>query len=498
MRKVAFLSCLFPLVATACSVIPDYEAPQPTASAEGEFITQDAAFDTVAPIPDQWWRLYRDPQLNALVSQALQTNTDLAVAAANLEEAQAGLRLARTDLLPSTDVDAGVAYGDDVRNGTGADEQWSRGADFAVSWEVDLFGRIDNAITAAKADAEAVEAVRDSVRVTVAAETTRAYMEACAYSLSLDVAQKSYDTSIASLNLVREQQTFGAADDLDVERAAARAATARSDIPFFMALRDRAYFELAAMLGKMPGDIPEDAFACTKPPELSAPLPVGDGVALLRRRPDLRQAERELAADFARIGVATAELYPTISLGGSASFFRSDVVRGSDSFSFSVGPMLSVSFPNLAAGRARVLQAEARSKAALAGFDGTVVEALKEVEQAMASVAREGDRIATLREAEERSQNAFDIADLKYRAGTLAYVDLLVAQTDLLDARATYAASVLRLSTARVDLFKALGGGWQDPEAAESGPALSTEVSADSADTDLSLDGTKEPEAIDG
>lgn len=196
-----------------------------------------------------------------------------------------------------------------------------------------------------------------------------------------------------------------------------------------------------------------------------AALPVGDGASLLRRRPDLRQAERQLAADTARIGVATAALYPKISLGGSGNFFRNDSVRGNDSLSFSVGPLLSWSFPNISVARARIRQAEAQGDASLAAFDGTVITALKQVEQALTNVGREQERLAALDEAEVRSTRAFDFASQRYRAGSVGLLDVLVAQSALLDARTAQATSLQRLSTARVDLFKALGGGWQSGNA---------------------------------
>jgi NodT family efflux transporter outer membrane factor (OMF) lipoprotein len=362
----------------------------------------------------------------------------------------------------------GESYGDAAQGGVPGNTsaaQWSEFAGMSLSWEVDLFGRVSRAVAAARADADAVAAARDAVRVTVAAETTRAYLNACSYAYALDVARQSYQTSIDSLRLVTEQERAGAASTLDVERAAAAAATARSAIPAAEGQHQAALLELAALLGATPNDIPETARACPIAPEPGAAIPVGDVTALLRRRPDLRQAERQLAADTARIGVATADLYPRISLGGSSNLFRNDTVRGSDSFSFSFGPLLSWSFPNIAVARARVRQAEAQGAASLAAFDGRVLTALKEVEQALTAVATEQDRRAALREALARSEQAYRLADLRYRAGAIAWLDVLVAQADLSSARGAYAGAMQRLASARVDLFKALGGGWQRPQA---------------------------------
>jgi len=471
MRNLKALAPLAALLASACAVGPDFERPGTPVAAAEPFVTRAAGIDPTVQLPNDWWKLYRDPALDELVARAFAANTDLRVASANLARARAILGEARAGRLPSTSLSGGVSYGDMVQNGagqgavvTGGDAQWSENANFGLSWEVDLFGRVSRAIEAARADAAAVEAARDAVRVTVAAETTRAYFNACAYAYALDVARQSWKTSSDSFRLVTEQERAGSVGKLDVERAGAAMATARAAIPALEGQQQVALFELAALLGTTPDQVPEAARQCAVPPEPVAALPVGDGAALLRRRPDLRQAERQLAADTARIGVATADLYPKISLGGSGNFFRNDQVRGGDSFSFSLGPLISWSFPNIAVARARIRQAEAQGEASLATFDGRVLTALKEVEQALATVATEQQRLDALREAQERSEQAYRFADLRYRAGSIGYLDVLVAQADLLAARSAYAGSVQRLASNRVDLFKALGGGWQSAQ----------------------------------
>ena len=206
--------------------------------------------------------------------------------------------------------------------------------------------------------------------------------------------------------------------------------------------------------------MPEAARQCPRAPKVLQPIPVGDGQALLARRPDVREAERKLAADTARIGVATADLYPRISLGGSGNFFRSDSVRGSDSFTFSLGPLISWSFPSVLAGRTRIRQAEATAQASLASFDGTVLTALKEVEQALSYYAAETERNARLREAAAHADAAYRLADQRYRAGSIGLLDQLDAQREFTAARGALAASDQQLGSLRVDLFKTLGGGW--------------------------------------
>ena len=451
---------------SACAVGPNYQAPQLPVHAAGPYTATAQGVDPAAPLPDDWWRLYQDPVLDDLVARAFAANTDLRIASANLARAQAIVSEARAGRLPSTDLSGGVEYGDAGQSGQGSGgAQWTRSGSFGLAWEADLFGQIGRAIEASRADAEAVAAARDAVAVTVAAEVTRAYLDACSYAYSLDVARQSAAIADDSLRLVSLRERAGAAGRFDVERAGTVAANARAAIPAFEGARQVALFELAALLGLTPGEIPAAAQTCTRPPEPVAEIPVGDGSALLRRRPDLREAERRLAADTARIGVATADLYPSISIGGSGNFLRNDAVRGSDSLSFSLGPLISWRFPNVSVARARIRQAEAQGDASLAAFDGAVLRALKEVEQALARVTTEQQRRDALNQAAMRSERAWQLADQQYRAGSISYLDAMVAQTDMLNARANLAASLQVLSSRRADLFKALGGGWQAAQA---------------------------------
>jgi NodT family efflux transporter outer membrane factor (OMF) lipoprotein len=470
MHKMAkAFSLLLVLMPAACTVGPKYKPPQLSPSAVAPFVTQ-VGIDPAGSLPDDWWRLYRDPGLDEVIARAFIANTDLRIATANLQRARAVFRETRTGQWPSTLLSGGATYGNGSQGGAGQglqndtnDAQWSQNAGLSVSWEVDLFGRVRRTVEAARADAESIQAARDGVRVVVAAETTRAYANSCTYAFAVAVARESLETSNENLRLVTAQERAGSAGKLDLERAAAASATARAAIPPLEGQRQVALFELAALIGATPAEIPQAARDCATPPEPIATVPVGDGAALLRRRPDLRQAERRLAADTARIGVATGDLYPKISLGGSGNYFHNNFVTGSDSYSFAVGPLLSWSFPNVAAARARIWQAKAQGEASLAAFDGTVIRALKEVEQALATVSSEQARLDALRDAQERAERAHRFVDLRYRAGSASYLDVLVAQRDLLEARAAFANSVQRLSSARVDLFKALGGGWSTP-----------------------------------
>lgn len=461
-----FLPLPLLLILGACALGPDYKRPDTPPPAHGSFQTATPGTSTADP-SGRWWRLYDDPVLDRLVERALAANTDLSVARANLLRAQAVVREARSGLLPTGDLTAGADYGDDQGNHGGSGTVQSRGAQWSsngavtIDWEVDLFGRLSRSIEAARADAAAVEAARDRVALTVAAETTRAYVDACAYSESVAMARESARIAERELGIQQEREQAGAGMRLDTERSATALANIRATLPTLEGRRRAALFELAALLGATPAEVPEEARSCTKAPAPLAAIPVGDGRGLLSRRPDVREAERKLAAETARIGIAKADLYPRISLGGSGNFFRNDSVRGSDSTTFSLGPLISWSWTSALVGGSHVDQARATAQAALAGFRGTLLTALKEVEQALSYFAAESERHQRLGEAAGHADAAYRLAEERYRAGSIAFLELLEAQRDLLDARAALAGSSQELGSRRVDLFKALGSGWE-------------------------------------
>ena len=462
MRKAAAL--LLSLFACACAVGPDYRRPESPPPVAGAFQTAAPGTDTAATT-EHWWRLYDDPVLDQLIARALTANTDLRAARANLLRAQAVLSEARANRLPQGQTTAGADYGNSQGTGLGSGStQWSYNGGMNVDWEMDLFGRIGRTIEAARADAQATAAARDRVAITVAAETARSYADACALAESIAVAKDSAGIAERQLTLIRLRERAGAASRFDSERSATALANIRADLPTLEGRRRASLFELAALLGVTPAEVPEAARLCIRAPKVIRPIPVGDGQALLARRPDVREAERKLAADTARIGVATADLYPRITLGGSGNFFRNDAVRGSDSFTFSLGPLISWSFPSVLAGRTRIRQAEATAQASLAAFDGAVLTALKEVEQALSLYAAEAERNGRLREAAAHADAAYKLAGERYRAGSIGLLDQLDAQREFTAARGALAGSDQQLGSLRVDLFKALGGGWSEEQ----------------------------------
>lgn len=473
------LFAALPTLLAACSIAPvgpDYAQPeQALASQPGaarpfaggtDSATARATFSS-DPLPAHWWQLYHDAALDRLIAQAFEHNTDLRLAMANLERERAIVDEADAARNPSVTVGAGETYGHVsglslLQKDYRPPNDYHYSGSVALAYQVDLFGQIRRAIEAADASSEAAQAAADLVRVNVAAGTTRAYAEICTTNLRLQTAQRSVELQSEAVDVSTRLQQAGRAGTIDVARAKAQLNQLKASLPPLQAQRQAALYRLATLTGALPQDFPRDVADCATPPQVAGAVPVGDGAQLLRRRPDIRQAERLLASSTARIGVAIGDLYPKITLGlgaGSAGtvagFARTDTV------SWSVGPLITWTVPNTGAAQARIAQAEATTRGALARFDGTVLTALRETETALATYARELDRHAALEAARNDSQTVAQQARALYRNGKTGYLDALDAERTLASAEAALAASDAQLADDQTALFLALGGGWE-------------------------------------
>ncbi|HZZ67005.1 MAG TPA: TolC family protein, partial [Phenylobacterium sp.] len=289
MRRILTLALAGAALA-GCAVGPNYEKPKAAGTDTGAFAAANPGVGQGAA-PSQWWRLYNDPALDRLVQDALTHNTDLQQAVANLGQARGLLNQARAGYFPSTAITAGDQYGRTAFNDAAAAAQgrraaniWTYTAGLDVSYEVDLFGRVRRTVESAKANAEAAQAVRDTVAVTVAAETARAYADACAYGEALDVARRSLDVVQQAYDITVRQRDAGGLSDFDVARQATLLAQTRAEVPVAEGQRRSALFQLAVLTGQTPETLIAEADACRAPPRLNQPIPVGDGAAMLRRR----------------------------------------------------------------------------------------------------------------------------------------------------------------------------------------------------------------------
>ncbi|HEY3694301.1 efflux transporter outer membrane subunit [Phenylobacterium sp.] len=474
-RGAALVGALGALALAGCTAVgPDYAGPPAgavarTAAAAGPFVGGEPVFSR-ADAPADWWRLYQDPRLDDLIRQAFAANTDLRVAAANLERSQALLREARVARQPGVALRAGAGYaemsGEAHLIGRPLPPNFAYDASFDVSYEVDLFGRLRRGVEAASAQDEAVQAAYDLVRVTVAADVARAYADACGAGAELAVARRSLALQAQSAQATRRLRQAGRATDLDVARTSVQVAQLQAALPTFRAAQRNALFRLAALTGAPPAAYPPDVEGCAVPPRLDAPLPVGNGAGLLRRRPDIRAAEREIAAATARVGVATADLYPAVRLDLSAisTGLLADALSPATN-GYRLIPGLSWRL-NRNAARARIAGANADVTARVARFDGVVLNALRETESALNTYAEDSQREAALETARRQAGIAAGHAERLYRAGKTDFLSLLDAQRSQASAESVLAAAWRQLSDDQVAVFLALGGGWESAASA--------------------------------
>ncbi|WP_409267799.1 efflux transporter outer membrane subunit [Massilia sp. BHUDP2] len=462
------------LLAACTTVGPDYRVPQEAVikreAANAPLMGVREAPFTSDPLPADWWHLYQDPVLDRLIAKAFSANAELRVAAANLERAHAVLEEVEEHKRPEVEMGAAPLYGRIAGASIGLPEQLPRtgiyDGDIKVAYQVDMWGRIRRAIEAAHADREAAQAASDLAHVMVAADTTRAYADACSAGYQLKVARQSVALQQEFARLTAERVRRGRGIAIDNSRAQAQLEQLRAKLPPLEARRRTALYRLAVLSGEVPSQFPHDVAQCATPPRVASAVPVGDGAALLRRRPDVRQAERRLAAATARIGVATAELYPNITLGasfGGVGFMEQ--FGDASTWKFTLGPLVSWSLPALSPARVHIAQAKADTAGALARFDAVVLNALRETESALTVYARELDRNASLRAARDQSALAARQAARLYQAGRTDFLSALDAERGLANAESMLAASSAQLAADQAQVFLALGGGWENAAA---------------------------------
>lgn len=442
------------LLASACMGAPTPPATIAPPTGTGTFAQVPVA--AIAPVPDDWWRLYDDPVLDQLVTSALAANADLRVAYANLDGARGALRQAKAARLPQTTIESALGIDNPSTQPSASGNVPTTDYDVAAtaSWDIDLFGRLRSAATAARADQAAQAAVVDGLRVAVVADTVLAYVDLCGSTRAIAAAQDVAARQDRAVELLRAQLRAGEISPLEVSQVATVAAATRAAIAPFEAQRANALYRLAALQGRPPAEARSYSFACTAAPRLRQAAPVGDGTALLLRRPDIREAERRLAAAAARVGVARADLYPRVNLGGALGLLAGG-------FTAVASPLVTWAFPNQAPARAKITQARATERAALAGWDVAVLRALREVETALAAYDAETRRNRDLGRAATEAQAYARRAGARVRLGDAPGLLQVDAQRGLAAATLQQVQSDLLVSQSEVALFRALGGGWR-------------------------------------
>lgn len=451
-----------------CAVGPDYQQP---ATATGGTSFANAGLPEFSPAaPDlAWWRQFQDAQLSGLVDQALAHNRDLRAAGANLEEARALYLQAGLDLLPT--VTARGSYNEQKRSVASMNNRafvprelklYSTG--FDASWELDLWGRIRRNVESREAEVEGQEADYRDLMVSLIAEVARNYFTLRGLQNELAVAQKNAVNQAETLKLTQVRLEAGRGTELDTSRAQAQLDTTRASIPPLESAIHQAIHRLGVLTGQAPGALTSTLLQPAPLAATPAVLNIGSPAGLLRRRPDIRVAERNLASATAQIGVAIADLFPRVTFVGTIALEGGTfaAVGGGGSDSYSAGPKITWAALDLGRVYARIKAADARAEASLAQYEQTVLNALEETENALVDFNRRRAQRDILAHAARASQRAHELAHLRFEDGATDFLTVLDTELRLLQDQQRLAQSETETATALVALYKALGGGWEN------------------------------------
>src|SRR3984893_16620089 len=457
-KLLPLLLMLLVLLPSGCAVGPRYRPPQPTGV---KYHAADANLETEAPIDARWWKEFEDPVLDSLVDRTLTSNNSIRIARARLAESRAIFDERKLDRYPTVPVRASYQHSKQQIPGFGDQRRTINNftSGFDAFWEADLFGRVSHGIAAARAENQAVEADLHDAQVSVVAELARNYFELRGAQWRLAVAERSLTNQRETLRLTQLRRDAGVGEEQDVASAAARVAAIEATIPSLNLDVSRAEYRLAVLTGTRPGELHADLGPRTYP-AIAKILPIGNPGELLQRRPDVRSAERRLAAASERQGVAVASLFPQVSVSGFVGFIagRGSLFFTGDSRAWSVSPGLSWSAFDLGRARARVHGSNAATEETLAFYEDTVLRALEETETALASYHAQQAQLIKLNDQARESKRAADVARLRYREGVVDFLSLLDAERTQLQAEDAVAESEKNVYVAVIALYKALGG----------------------------------------
>lgn len=464
------------LLLAGCSVGPDYQRPEISASAAWQEGQQKGVDGQAAELA-HWWQEFNDPLLNSLVERAVKSNLDLRIAEARIRESRATLDVATAGYWPSLNSSGSYTRNRASENAVGAPGQGAVVAPtgarqpaqdffktgFDSVWEIDVFGGTRRRVEAAQASVEASVEDRRDVLVTLLGDVAKNYIDLRGFQRRLDVAQANLKAQQESLDLTRVRFDAGLASDLEVAQSEGQVNGTAAQIPVLQSGLKQAAYRLDVLLGAQPGTLSAELAKELPVPALPPQAHVGLPVDLLRRRPDIRRAERQLAAATAQIGAATADLYPKFSLTGAIGL---QSVSASDWFSapsrfWSIGP--TITWPVFDAGkiRANIEIRNAQQEQALRLYEKSVLSAFEDVENALVNYGNEQTRYRSLLDAVAANRRALQMADELYRQGLVAFLNVLDAQRTLYLSESDLAQSEAVMASNLVALYKALGGGWQ-------------------------------------
>jgi NodT family efflux transporter outer membrane factor (OMF) lipoprotein len=475
------------MIVAGCKVGPDYKAP--TTQLSATWTEPLGHGPTTQPVVNtRWWTTFDDPELTSLIERAARANLDLRLATSRVRQARAERRFVQADLYPQVNVGgnyshnrnavgvAGGGGGTIAAPSTGSEFDLYR-AGFDASWELDVFGGIRRNVEAATADLQAQVEARNNTLVSLLAETAVNYVELRGLQARLQIAQENLHAQQQSLELTRTKFRAGLISDLDVSRAEAQVESTAAQIPSLESSIRQSIHRLEVLLAQEPGTLSAELSKTKAIPGVPPVVPVGLPSDLLRRRPDVRSAERSLAAATARIGVATADLFPKFNLTGSLGTQATEPgnLFNSSSLFYSIGP--GISWPVFDAGRIRanIEISNAIQEQAFLQWEGTVLQALSDTEVALVAYTQEQARYQRLTASVEANQRSVATATQLYERGLGDFLNVLDAQRALFAAQDAQALSRQTVTTNLVQLYKALGGGWEQPVSPATQPVASSQ-----------------------
>ena len=455
------MGCILTAIA-GCTVGPDYVPVKPDAPTDWNTQLPPGLQRDPASL-SQWWTKLNDPQLTALVERAVEGNLSLLQAAQRIHEARAQRAIASAGQFPTLTATGSATRSEFSQNSIYqglTDNFYSAG--FDASWELDLFGRIQRQVEVGDALVTASEEAYRDMLVTLIAEVALNYVEVRLFQERLAVLKANEATQSQTLELVKANVEAGQVSRLDLEQSSTNLELTRSQIPSIETGLEQSKNRLAVLLGLQPGALQGELDTITDIPLPPPTIAVGVPAEALRRRPDVRRAERELAAQTAQVGVATADLYPRFHLLASIgldSMGSADLLSRS-SESFGIGPSMQWAVFDAGRIRANIEVQTSRQQQALLAYESTVLEALRNVEDAILAYGKEKLRNDALTLAEQSAARAVTIAQDRYDMGETSFLSVLDAQRSLLSIQDQLAISSARSTSLAITLYKALGGGW--------------------------------------
>lgn len=448
------------------SVPEQWQGPAPAgaeAAAEATTVVDEAA------VLAQWWTRFNDPLLDQLIAQGLSASPDLRSAQAKLRSARASRDLAAADYYPGLSASTGAtgSKASPAVSGGSSRRTTIYDAGFDASWEPDIFGVVRQDVSAADADVAAQAATLEYARVTLVGEVARNYVELRTYQERLQIARDNASSQAETLEITQWRQQAGLATELDVEQARTSLEQTRATIPTLVSSVAASQNRLAVLLGQTPGSLQERLGSARPLPAAPQQIAVGIPADALRRRPDVRAAERTLAAETARVHARVAERYPNFTLSGSFGWqaLTSGALGGSGTVARSLAGTLAATLFDGGRLKSRIAVQDAAQEQALIAYEQKILTALEDTENALAAYAAGREQEATRRRAATAARNAAQLARQMYQAGLTDFQKVLDTERTRLSAEDSLATARLAVLSAVIQLYKALGGGWSAPEA---------------------------------